>query len=241
MGVVPISPKREDIQLKQEDISTVDRLLKAVRCVGGIKPEFDSQANNFKPPQLTVKGTGFWIKGANVFVTCAHVVEGFLQRSLEEIGMLTVGGNGEPYRRATVGLIDYMHDLAVLNVCDSKDAIKTQSDSGLDIISKDPHVATPVAYAGYPFGNQLLDKDHSPTYAEGVLGKPIVNLSGPKAIQISGPSVGGYSGSPVVTKEPVPHIIGVLSNGPSDRGNTGNVFNAIHWIHLRDAVSLVIG
>lgn len=219
----------------------VDKLFKAVRCVGGIKPEFDSQANNFKPPQLTIKGTGFWVKNFNVFVTCAHVVEKFLQRSLEEVGMLTVGGNGAPYRRAAVATIDYVHDLAILEVHDSIDAIRSQSDVGLDISEENPNVATPVAYAGYPFGNQLLDKDHSPTYAEGVVGKPIVKVSGPKTIQISGPSVGGYSGSPVITKSSTPVVIGVLSNGPSDRGNTGNVFNAIHWTHVKDLAALRVG
>lgn len=214
-------------------------LIRAVRCVGCVKPEFDPQINNFKPPQLTVRGTGFWIKGKGVFVTCAHVVEHFLQHSLDEVGMLTVGGNGIPYRRATVNTIDYAHDLAVLNVIDSEESIKAQSTYGLDVASINPVVATSVAYAGYPFGNQLLDKDHSPTYAEGVVGKSVVDVVGPKTIQISGPSVGGYSGSPVVIKDSSHVVIGVLSNGPSDRGNTGNVFNAIHWTHVRDLVALM--
>lgn len=228
----------------QNNGGLVEGLIKAVRCVGGIKPEFDPQANNFKAPQLTVMGTGFWVKNKNVFVTCAHVVERFLQRSLDEVGMLTVGGNGAPYRRATVDVIDYSHDLAILNVLDASDAIKIQCEQGLCISKINPAVATPVAYAGYPFGNQLLDKEHSPTYAEGVVGKSVVSAPGLKTIQISGPSVGGYSGSPVVVKTSPNSsyvVIGVLSNGPSDRGNTGNVFNAIHWQHLDDISSLAVG
>ena len=126
---------------------------------------------------------------------------------------------------------------------DTRDAIKLQCEQGLCISSENPVIATPVAYAGYPFGNLLLDKDHSPTYAEGVVGKSIVNVPGSKTIQISGPSVGGYSGSPVVAKVSTEFsaVIGVLSKSPSDRGNTGNVFNAIHWQHLSDIVALAVG
>lgn len=97
----------------------------AVRAVGVIKPEFNPQQKGFMPPQLRVNGTGFWLKNYETFITCAHVVQSILSGPIEVAGMLVVGGNGFEYRKATISIIDYAHDLAVLHV----EADKTYLDA----------------------------------------------------------------------------------------------------------------
>ncbi|MBE6381531.1 MAG: trypsin-like peptidase domain-containing protein [Lentisphaerae bacterium] len=205
----------------------------AVRCVGALKPVFDAQQNGFLPPELTVAGTGFWIKDFGCFVTCAHVVDQYLGRTIDESGMLVVGGNGQSYERATIGVIDYQHDLALLNInFTHKDDFKKEVMTGLSIAGNDPSIGQGIAYAGFPFGNKLLDANHTPTYSEGVVGKAILHTLRRTEIQFTGPVVGGYSGSPVVLRESPDKLVGVLSNGPMDHGNTGNIFKGIHWKHV---------
>ncbi len=211
----------------------------AVRCVGTLKPVFSAKDNGFLPPDLTVSGTGFWVKDFSCFVTCAHVVDDFLGKSIEQAGMLVVGGNGFAYQRAKVAILDWRHDLAVLSIQDSRESIQAQAKAGLVISANDPDVAEEISYAGFPFGTGLLDANHTPTYSEGTVGKIVCRRKGSSSfIQITGPVVGGYSGSPVVLKSDKMRLIGVLANGPSEDGNTGNIFRAIHWQHISDVCQL---
>ena len=205
----------------------------AVRCVGTLKPVFDAQQNGFLPPALTVAGTGFWIKDFGCFVTCAHVVDQYLGRTIDESGMLVVGGNGQSYERATIGVIDYQHDLVLLNIkFTHKDDFKKEVMTGLSIAGDDPSIGQGVAYAGFPFGDKLLDANHTPTYSEGVVGKAILHTLRRTEIQFTGPVVGGYSGSPVVLRESPNKLVDVLSNGAMDHENTCNIFKGIHWKHV---------
>ena len=205
----------------------------AVRCVGALKPVFDPQQNGFLPPDLTVAGTGFWVKDYGCFVTCAHVVDQYLGRSVDESGMLVVGGNGQTYQRATIETVDYQHDLALLNIKFTKrDDFRKEVNSGLSFATEDPRIGQGISYAGFPFGNEILDANHTPTYSEGVVGKEILHSTRRTEIQFTGPVVGGYSGSPVVLRGEPNKLVGVLSNGPMDHGNTGNIFRGIHWKHV---------
>lgn len=205
----------------------------AVRCVGALKPVFDPRQNAFMPPELTVGGTGFWMREYGLFITCAHVIQKYLGRSIDEQGMLVVGGNGHQFERATISVVDYQHDLALLEVkFPGVEELKKEVMTGLQIADGDPVVADPVVYAGFPFGHDLLDSKQSPTYAEGCVGKCILHEGDCTEIQISGPVVGGYSGAPVVMKGYPDRLVAVLSNGPVDAGNTGNIFKAIHWKHV---------
>ena len=215
--------------------NTAIPVYQSVRSIGVIKPVFDSSINGFQPPTLQVYGTGFWVKEYRCFVTCAHVVDGVLKSSIEQAGMLVVGGNGHPYIRATVSIVDWLHDLAVLKILDNKNSIEQQVlKDGLDIANADPSVSEPIAYAGFPFGNQLLGATHLPTYSEGIVGKTIQHIGDKVVIQMTAPVVGGYSGSPVVLKASPNVVVGVVSRGPVDRGNTGNVIHAVHWQYIRD-------
>ena len=205
----------------------------SVRCVGALKPVFDAKLNGFLPPELTVAGTGFWIKDLGCFVTCAHVVDQYLGKSVDESGMLVVGGNGQTYQRATIEVVDYQHDLALLNIkFTNRDDFRKELNTGLSFANEDPMIGQGIAYAGFPFGNELLDANQTPTYSEGVVGKEILHSARRTEIQFTGPVVGGYSGSPVVLRGVPNKLVGVLSNGPMDHGNTGNIFRGIHWKHV---------
>lgn len=210
----------------------------AARTVGIIKPVFDPHERGFKPPQLDVRGTGFWIKNSGVFITCAHVIEDLLGAPIELVGMLVVGGNGVEYKKAVVSFIDQTHDLAVLSVDADPEYIKAQDTQGLEINEDDLEVGESVGYAGFPLGNQLLNPKHSPTYTEGVIGQEMISSNGPKWVQISGPVIGGYSGGPIVLKE-TGKVIAIVSNSPSKEAGGASIFKGVHWRHIKKLVELV--
>ncbi len=221
-------------QLTKSDANPLSNpVYNAVRCVGAIKPVFDSTVNGFQPPELSIRGTGFWVRNYGCFITCAHVIDQYLGKSIDQSGMLVVGGNGHSFQRAKIFVVDYQHDLALLRVnwANGEEREKEIQD-GLDFIDQDPVVGEEVAYAGFPFGNDLLNAKHSPTYSEGIVGKEILHTKERTEVQFTGPVVGGYSGSPVVLRIDRRRIIGVLSNGPSQNGNTGNIFKGIHCKHI---------
>ena len=217
---------------------TAPKVCKAVRTVGVIKPEFDLRSQNFTPPKLKVFGTGFWLKDSKIFVTCAHVVQPLLGTPIEIGGILVVGGNSSPYMKAFINTIDFVHDLAVLNLGNDINFIDEQSKTGLELVTKNYEIGTEIAYSGFPLGNQLLNQNHSPSYAEGVIGSEIIENEGRKQIQISGPIVGGYSGSPIVLKENTEKVLGVISNSPSKEAGDANIFMGVHWKHIKSLTEL---
>ncbi|MFA5038615.1 MAG: serine protease [Candidatus Omnitrophota bacterium] len=212
----------------------------AVRTVGVVKPEFNPQQMGFwLPPQLRVHGTGFWLKKKEAFITCAHVVQNILGTPVEVAGMLVVGGNGFEYRKATVSIVDFVHDLAVLHIEADDEYLATQVAKGLEITERKLNIADKVAYAGFPFGNELLNNRHSPSYSEGVVGSEILEDTFPKMIQISGAIAGGFSGAPVVLKEDPGKVIAVVANSPSKEAGNASIFRGIHWKHLKGLLDLI--
>ncbi len=211
----------------------------SVRAVGTFRPKFGPQDGRIFSDELNVFGTAFWLKDYKVLITCAHVVQGLLGAPLEITGLLVVGNSGN-YRRAVIDIIDLAHDLAVLRLLGNNDVpisgaeLEAEASTGLVLVENYPAVSTEVAYAGFPLGNQLLNQIHSPTYSEGVVGIE-KRTNGPrKEIQISGPVVGGFSGSPVVLKSDKSKIVGVVSNGPSLAGtSSSNIFMSISWEHVK--------
>lgn len=225
--------------VQQNQIKTIPYVCGAVRTVGVIKPKFNPQNNNFLPPQLEIKGTGFWLKDKNAFITCAHVLQGVSETPIEIAGMLVVGGNGVEYKKATISIIDIIHDLAILKIDADDNYLQQQISSGLDIHQQDINVGEQVAYAGFPFGNQLLNARHTPTYTEGLVGTEILEDTLPKTIQISGAVAGGYSGAPIVLKGDTTKVIAVLANSISNQAGGANIFRGIHWKHLKELFELI--
>ena len=220
-------------QVAGAQLRTSASVCKAVRAVGIVKPKFNPQQKGFLPPSLEVKGSGFWLKQEHIFITCAHVILELLGAPIELTGMLVVGGNGAEYKKATITSIDYGHDLAVLEIDADSAFIEAQSQTGLDIVDRNIEVGERVSYAGFPFGNQLLNERHSPTYAEGVVGSEIIESQGLKKIQVSGPIVGGYSGAPIVLQEDPSKVIAIVSHSPSKEAGDASIFMGIHWKHIR--------
>ena len=213
---------------------------RAVRCVGTIKPQFDAKTKSFMAPTLAVSGTGFWLKEGKSFVTCAHVVESMLRGTIEQTGMLVVGGNGCDYQKATVAILDFAHDLAVLSLEVTKEYIEQQCKSGLSLVDRHINVGEKVAYAGFPFGNEILNSKHSPTYSEGIVGTEVLDDTTPKTIQISGAVAGGYSGSPITLRDDPGKVIAVLANSPSVQAGQASIFQGISWRHVKEICELAI-
>lgn len=212
----------------------------AVRAVGVLKPQFqDPIGGRAFIDRLDVKGTAFWLKNEKVLITCAHVIQGIVESPLELAGLLVVGFRGS-YLRATVGAVDYAHDLAVLNLVANSNDIDTEAASGLSVANHYPEVGTRVGYAGFPLGLQLLGASPHPTYAVGVVGTQMRQNGNRKNIQISGPVVGGYSGSPIVREDSPNEVIGVVSNSPSAEAGQAGIFMASSWEHLTALARLAI-
>lgn len=227
-----------------EDISVPSLLLpkiviEAVRAVGVIRPKFNPQERGFDTPKLEVLGTGFWLKEKRSFITCAHVVRKVLDGPIEVTGMLVVGGNNSEYRKAIISMLDFTHDLAVLEVEADDKYLTNQIRTGLDIIERNVDVAERVSYAGFPFGNELLNSKHTPTYAEGVIGTDVLEDTNPKFIQISGSVAGGYSGAPIVLQNDPKKVIAVLANSPSKKAGDASIFRGIHWKHVKELFDLI--
>lgn len=211
---------------------------KAVRAVGILKPEFGAVTANghIFADKLNVRGTAFWLKEYNVLITCAHVIKDLIGPVPVQISGLLMVGNLGQYERATVSIIDFMHDLAVLHLTGkSTEEIHREAQDGLKLAKEYPAVSTKVSYAGFPLGDQLLSSDQAPTYAEGVIGATVRDRGHKKEIQISGPVIGGFSGSPIVVND---EVVGVVSNSPSKEAGSASIFMTISWEHIRSLAEL---
>lgn len=212
----------------------------AVRAVGTIRPTIQVSADGrVFADTLDVRGTAFWVRGANILVTCAHVVQDLLAAPVELAGLLVVG-SPRGYLKAVVAAIDFEHDLAALRLPeDTKpEILLTESQFGLDLAHGYPPVGEKVAYAGYPGGLQLLDKSQMPTYATGVVGAQVRQHTRAKYVQVTGHVLGGFSGSPIVTERAPESVIGVVSNSPSSEVGQAGIFLASSWEHVTALVSL---
>lgn len=212
----------------------------AVRALGVLRPKFQNKpvAGKVFLDELNVRGTAFWLRTERVLVTCAHVINGLVGAPIEITGLLVVGNQGN-YLRATIGIVDLEHDLAILHLAASPEVLQQEAGTGLLLAESYPEVGTKVAYAGFPLGNQLLDEKHLPTYAEGVVGAACMPGAGKKkSIRISGTVVGGFSGSPIVDVAAPDRVVGVLSNSPSKEAGEADIFVAVSWEYLKALASL---
>lgn len=220
------------------DIKQNTILLNAVRTIGIIKPDFNPTSKQFDSPHLEIFGTGFWLNNGQ-FITCAHVVQNIINQHISVVGMLVVGGNTKPYRKAVINMLDFEHDLAVLTIESNNQEdlalIKNEmAENGLEIFDGSLNVGDEIAYAGFPGGMSLLNEKHSPTYAEGVIGNEVIDQkNGAKTIQISGFVIGGYSGAPIVIRDDYKKVVGIVSHSPSAEIGQAGIFKGVHWKHLK--------
>lgn len=232
--------------MAQQIVGSIPPILKAVRAVGIIKPKFDPQQQGFIPPQLEIKGTAFLLKNFNIVVTCAHVIQEFINLPVELVGMLVIGKETN-YQPISIDSVDFVHDLAVLRFRKNAQTpqgmfdqmIKKEFEDGLLISENDPVVSDGVMYASYPLGNILLNAKHDPSYSEGVIsmcGRE--NEFGRKDFQISGNIIGGYSGSPVTLKSDFQKVVGIVSNSPSKEAGDAGIFMAVSYKHIKALAEL---
>jgi len=152
---------------------------------------------------------------------------------------LVVGNREGEYVRASVSLVDFDHDLAVLRLRDvPREFLEREYGNGLEVADHYLSVGHPVGYAGYPLGTQLLKSNHYPTYMEGVIGSQLRQEGLRKQIQITGPVAGGFSGAPVVDSSNPTKVLGVLSRSPSKEAGDANIFMAISWEHIKAVAEL---
>lgn len=212
---------------------------RAVRAIGTLKPKFQQNQGKIFVDQLDIKGTAFWLKDYKILITCAHVVQDIALSPVEIAGLLVVGNLGN-YQPALVSIIDFAHDLAVIHLPPDtpKEVLEKEAADGLEIVNNYPEVGEEISYTGFPLGLQLLDKQHSPTYAEGVIGAKKREDGFKKQIQIAGAVAGGFSGSPIVLKSDKKKLIGVLSNSPSKEAGDANIFMAISWEHVKSVAEI---
>jgi hypothetical protein len=219
---------------------------KAVRAVGVLRPKLQATPlpGQAFADRLDVRGTAFWVKSAGVLVTCAHVIQDLVVVPIEIAGLLVVG-NGSGYHRATIGSVDFDHDLAILRLPPETppDFMDREIADGLELADSVPAVGAKVAYAGFPFGTLLLSTTHSPTYAEGVVGSDLRqgqdrNAPYRREIQVSGSVAGGFSGAPIVSGEQPGHVVGVLSNSPSASAGQASIFMGVSYAHVKALAAL---
>lgn len=211
----------------------------AVRAVGTLKPKFqNAAAGQCFADSLDVRGTAFWLRDYKVLITCAHVVKGLVEAPLEIAGLLVVGNHGN-YKRATVSAVDYEHDLALLRLVAPQAMIDAEAKTGLVIAGSYVDVGTRVGYAGFPMGNVLLSSTSEPTYAEGVVGNRMRADGHCKKVQISGPVIGGYSGSPIVCVDRPDEVLSVVANSPSKEAGQADIFMGASWEHIAALAKIV--
>lgn len=216
----------------------------AVRAVGRLVPQLNSEQRNQGPvfaEKLDVLGTAFWLKEAKVLITCAHVVQELVSAPSEVAGLLVIGNRGN-YLPAKVGAIDFEHDLAILRMPPNtpQDLLEQEAATGLTIADENVDIGTTVGYAGFPLGMQLLQINHEPTYAEGVVGAYREEHQIRKQLQITGSVVGGYSGAPIVLKSDPTKVLGVVSSSTSKEAGDANIFLATSWKHLAKLAGIAL-
>lgn len=212
----------------------------AARAVGVLKPKMQANPKGqVFADTLDVRGTAFWLKEARVLLTCAHVVQDLLSAPIEVTGLLVVGNRGN-YLRALISVVDLERDLAVLRLPPdtSSEVVDHEIQDGLEIASAYPTVGAPLGYAGFPFGTQLLNATHDPTYAQGVMASPVRALQSRKQVQITGSVAGGFSGAPIVDLAKPTEVVAVLSNSPSPAVGQANIFMGVSWEHVRALAAL---
>src|SRR5205809_617696 len=124
----------------------------SVRAIGTFRPKFNPGQGRVFSDELTVLGTGFWLKDEKVLITCAHVIQNLLGAPLELAGLLVVGKTGN-YRRAAIAAADIEHDLAALVLIQDNGQLMQGEDltakaaNGLILTTAYPDVSTSVGYA----------------------------------------------------------------------------------------------
>jgi len=220
----------------------------AVRWIGSAIPQHapNPETGEMFTTRISVSGTGFYLKNKPFLITCYHVVsdfveqedkiaEGLLQGEEENKSKVLLVGSPFGCSPASVVAVDIKHDIAILETHVPEELRKEESKIGFQIGKYFPKIGERVAYCGYPLGDALCGETHHPTYAEGAIGS-VPRLSKEiNRIQISGPIVGGYSGSPIFSRYHQNTFLGmVYQTAPDVRAGQAGIFYGVGYEHIEN-------
>lgn len=209
----------------------------AVKPVWILRPKFNTTQRNFEI-SIDVIGTAFWLKTEKCLVTCAHVIDNLLWNPIEQTGVLYVWITWWQFLQASIGSIDFIHDLAVLQLHASIEVINQEALQWLEISSEYVSVWSKIWYAGYPGWNILFSWwMTTPTYAEWVIGNQIRDKGNRKDIQITWTVFGWFSWWPIVSLDNH-KLVWVVSNSPRQDMWQAGIFMWISFEHVEAIANL---
>jgi len=234
---------------KSPKISKRPEYVDGVRWIGVDIPEFnhEGEVNEMFSIQTHIMGTGFYLKNKPFVVTCYHVIAKCMDpvnmqsphsvHSIKDEGQrfiqnLLVGSeNGK--EKAVIVAIDPKHDLALLEVKISENHRKEESACGFELAKDYPKIGERVGYCGYPIADLICRESIQPTYAEGAAGSYVQRTKSINKIQISGPIIGGFSGSPIFSRYKQRIVYGVAYDSAADN-ETGRseIFFGVGYEHI---------
>ena len=194
-------------------------------------------------------GTGFYLKNKPFVVTCYHVISDcldpvniksqhtktFIEKQGERFIRNLLVGNGEDREKASIVAMDPKHDLALLELHIPENQRKEESESGFELAKEYPEIGTRVGYCGYPIPDRLCRESIQPTYAEGAVGSYVQRTKTINKIQISGPIIGGFSGSPIFSRYKQKTVFGVAYDSVADDSiGRSEIFFGIGFEHVNN-------
>lgn len=224
-----------------------------VRWIGVDYAEFNHEGdvNEMFSVNTHVMGTGFYLKNKPFIVTCYHVIrdcldpvniktpqsENAISSAGERFIQNLVVGSESGKDKALIVAIDTQHDLAILELQIAENQRLEESKNGFELAKEYPKIGERVGYCGYPISDRLCKDTYQPTYAEGSIGSFVKKTKTINKIQISGPIIVGFSGSPIFSRYKQNIVYGVAYDSAAD-DSTGRseIFFGVSYEHLQNLV-----
>jgi len=237
-------------QKKLPKVGNRPEYVDGVRWIGMDIAEFNHKGdvNEMFAINTHILGTGFYLKNKPFVVTCYHVIAQFLdpvniqsphseqaindEHRFRFIKNLLVGNeNGK--EKAQIVAMDSKHDLALLEVQIPESHRKEESAFGFELAKDYPKIGERIGYCGYPVADMLCKESIQPTYAEGAAGSFVQKTKTINKIQISGPIIGGFSGSPIFSRYKQKIVYGVAYDSFADNATgRSEIFFGVGFEHI---------
>ena len=230
-------------------VSNRPEYVDGVRWIGVDIAEFNHEGdvNEMFSIQTHIMGTGFYLKNKPFIVTCYHVIAKCLdpvniksphsEHAIKEEGQRFIQnllvGSEKGRDKALIVAIDSKHDLALLEVQIPENQRKEESICGFELAKDYPKIGERVGYCGYPMADLLCRESIQPTYAEGAAGSFVQKTKTINKIQISGPIIGGFSGSPIFSRYKQKIVYGVAYDSAADNATgRSEIFFGVGYEHV---------
>jgi S1-C subfamily serine protease len=249
MDSYEIVKAKKNKQKKLPKVGNRPEYVDGVRWIGMEFADFNHEGdlNEMFSIRTHIMGTGFYLKNKPFVVTCFHVIEDCIdpvniqsphsEHSIRSgrdryIKNLIVGDeNG--HEKAVIVAIDPKHDLALLELKISEEHRKEESRCGFELAKEYPKIGERVGYCGYPISDKLCVESIQPTYAEGAAGSFVQKTKTMNKIQISGPIIGGFSGSPIFSRYKQKIVYGIAyTSAADDASGRSEIFFGAGYEHI---------